>query len=401
MVQGEYSSTYKKLIYATVGENPLRTTQTYQQHLETVSITGKPSFGVKGPTTLSKLIRIPENIPFDPMHLLYLGINKSFLNAIIKHKLVNLEIMSSVIERIKVPHYFRRKPRNFLTEYGLWKAQEHRHFLLYFAPIVLDGVRRMCPTEKSNHLFRLYYLLSTAIYLLYGEKIQDSDITASEICLREFHLRIIDLFGESIKTITLHALQHLPEQVKKFGPLHCVSAMPFENFNRQLKMSVTGTRGAASTMVYRYLNFQSHLEKNNSASIPTVLGKSFPFQRFKIGSLVFHTFHHGKSLLSASYFAFLATSAVFVKIKSINFISDQYFSVVCRSYKCKPLKSVTDCSDMPSSVSDTLLQKSPFYILTKGAISEYCPTEFSHHAIITQCSGLLYGVKILNSFEHE
>lgn len=157
MVEGEYSRTFRKLIYSPVDENQPRTSENYQQHLQTASATGSPVFGVKGPTVLSSLLRIPEDVPFDPMHLLYIGINKALLNAIIKYHLLDIESVSSIIERVKVPHYFRRKPRNLDTEFSLWKAQEHRHFLLYFSPFVLFSTNKLDATENSHHLFLLYH----------------------------------------------------------------------------------------------------------------------------------------------------------------------------------------------------------------------------------------------------
>jgi len=107
-VKGEYSSECRKVIFPILEDYPLRTSETYRHHLHIASTTGNPAFGIKGATKLSDLLRIPEQVPFDPMHLLYLGINKSLLNAILKCISVDLDILSATIDQIKVPHYFRR-----------------------------------------------------------------------------------------------------------------------------------------------------------------------------------------------------------------------------------------------------------------------------------------------------
>ena len=102
--------------------------------------------------------------------------------------------------------------------------------------------------------------------------------------------------------MTLHALQHLPDQVRKFGPLHRVSAMPFENLNRQLKRSITGTHGSAAQMVHRYISTQATICVEERISlVPTVLGKVARYKRFKVCDLVFHATDHGKRLKCASY----------------------------------------------------------------------------------------------------
>lgn len=243
LVQGIYRHDFKKVIFPVQENNAIRDRGTYTEHLSIAKSTGSPSFGIKGPSKLSEILDIPNSIVFDSMHLLYLGVNKSFLGAIIKRKLVNEFLLSSFTENVRVPHYFRRRPRNLATEFSLWKAQEHRIFLLYYAPFVFQCVRDGSSNHNSEMIFVLYYLLSTGVYLLYKENISRRDIEVAELCIKNFQRELINLFGESVKTITLHALQHIPEQTRRFGPLHCVSAMAFENLNRELKRSVTGTRG--------------------------------------------------------------------------------------------------------------------------------------------------------------
>jgi len=404
MVEGQYHRDFRKVVYSIEDDIPLRTSETYRRHLETAADSGRPVYGIKGPSGLSDILRIPDQIPFDPMHLLYIGINKSLLNAIMKYKLANMETLSSFIDAIKVPHYFRRKPRRFMTEYGLWKAQEHRHFLLFFAPFVFLDAFRNSLNDDTKQLYYLFHLLSTAVYLLYGENISESDICAAEICIGEFQRRLVVVFGESVKTVTLHALRHLPAQVRNFGPLSGVSAMPFENLNRQLKQSVTGTRGTAAAMVHRYLLFQSVSEKKVSyTNVPQVLGNSQPFKRFRVGHLVFHTFDYGRTLKSASYFAYLSDLKRFVKVRGINFHSHTDFSIVCRNYDCTALSNMSDLLHLPQQVFRTLRCKSPFFILTKGDVEAYAPSIFSHHALIIKLrnSPQHGGVKILNTFEHD
>lgn len=228
----------------------LRTSETYESNLRTAVSTGAPAFGIKGTTKLTNFLKIPEGIPFDPMHLLYLGVNKSFLSAIIKYKLVDCLSLATFVDRLSVPHYFRRKPRNILNELCLWKAQEHRVFHLYYAPMVFFCISEKLRDHYSKMVFKIYYFLSTAVYLLSEDEMTNGKITDSEICIDEFQCGLIDLLGDSVKTITLHCLQHLPEQVRRFGLLPTVSAMPFENLNRQLKRNLTGTRGCAEQIVH-------------------------------------------------------------------------------------------------------------------------------------------------------
>lgn len=369
-----------------------------RRHIVAAEQSSSPSHGVKGSTKLSDILSIPEGIPFDPMHLIYLGAQKSFLSAIIECKLVNLTTLSALIDNLKVPHYFRRRPRN-VTEYKLWKAQEHRIFVLYFAPCLF--LHLIEPSyEYSEAVFALYCFLSTAIYLMYKEEIVEQDLQDAEACIYAYQAGLIQLFGESVQTVTLHALQHLPDQVRKFGPLHGVSAMPFENLNRQLKRSITGTRGSAAQMVNRYLMSVSSpvsLLYEKSSCEPIILGKTPPFKRFKVGDLVFHTFAHGKMLKCASYYAFLSSRKIFVKIKSFT-LSGNNFGIMCRLYISHSL-SFVNISE--TNVREALIRNAPIVRLFKSDIATISPEEFTHHAIIIKHGSMVHGVKIINSYEHE
>ena len=78
---------------------------------------------------------------------------------------------------------------------------------------------------------------------------------------------------------------------------------------------VACTCNSAASMVYRYLNFQSHSVETCDKSVPSVIGKSLPYKRFKNSFLTFHTFDYGRRMKCASYFAYLSGRQKFVKIK--------------------------------------------------------------------------------------
>ena len=182
LVKGEYSPDHKKVVFP-CGERIIhRSESTYRRHLHASQVTNSPSFGIKGGTKLFELLVIPTDLPFDPMHLLYLGVNKSFLSAICKYKLVEVETLSCLIDHVKVPHYFRRQPRRLLTEMQLWKAQEHRIFLLYLAPLIVSCLIQST-REHSGTVFLLYYLLSSAVYLMYKEDICEQDLHDATACI--------------------------------------------------------------------------------------------------------------------------------------------------------------------------------------------------------------------------
>ncbi len=67
------------------------------------------------------------------------------------------------------------------------------------------------------------------------------------------------LYEKELVVYNVHGLVHLPDDVKKFGPLDTFSAFPFENFVGQLKRLVREPQGTLQQVV-RILRL---LEKRN------------------------------------------------------------------------------------------------------------------------------------------
>ena len=62
--------------------------------------------------------------------------------------------------------------------------------------------------------------------------------------LNEFVSQFSHLYGEKHMSCNLHLLLHLPEVVKRFGPLWVTSCFLFENMNEVLKRLVHSTKYA-------------------------------------------------------------------------------------------------------------------------------------------------------------
>lgn len=95
--------------------------------------------------------------------------------------------------------------------------------------------------------------------------VSECDVASSKLILAKFRSLSFELFGESIQTMTFHALGHLPDQIKMFGALWSVSASIFENAYRHLKKHVTGTRNPAQLIVKRFIS-QKLSSKNDATS---------------------------------------------------------------------------------------------------------------------------------------
>ena len=84
---------------------------------------------------------------------------------------------------------------------------------------------KVLPDDYYYHV--LIYI--TFIRLLTMNKINKNDIVSSQNLINHFCKRFKCLYGLEHLTYKLHTHLHLPAQVVNFGPLHEVSAFPFES----------------------------------------------------------------------------------------------------------------------------------------------------------------------------
>ena len=100
------------------------------------------------------------------------------------------------------------------------------------------------------HLSRL----SFGIRLLL-ESSAAENVRIADHLLTQFGSEIVAIHdgNERIETINVQCLKHLPDQVKRFGPLFCYSAMSFESANRMLGDNFSGSNSECEIICRRIL----------------------------------------------------------------------------------------------------------------------------------------------------
>ncbi|XP_051173360.1 uncharacterized protein LOC127289463 isoform X2 [Leptopilina boulardi] len=125
----------------------------------------------KGRTPLADIIRLVTDVPFERMHLVYLGAVKKILSAKIDgqfgHRSLQarlLNILDSRMIQLKMycPSEFNRRP-NEISAFKNFKATEYRQFLLYTSPAVLQNV-------FSDEYYTHFMMLNCNIHLLVSEE---------------------------------------------------------------------------------------------------------------------------------------------------------------------------------------------------------------------------------------
>lgn len=186
----------------------------------------------KGPSPLPGLGILPvSRVPFDIMHLVYLGVTLRILEAWIDRKFDDrvalskncIQELSSRFLKLKntCPQEFARRPRT-LTKFHKFKATELRHFLLYAAPVILCGI-------LSSELYIHFLYFHIAMRILTSPKHKIKDLNIAEASLKCFVKYSSDFYTPAFVSYNVHALLHLADDARVCGPLENCSAFVYEN----------------------------------------------------------------------------------------------------------------------------------------------------------------------------
>jgi len=184
----------------------------------------------KGRSPLEDLgIPIVTRVPFEIMHLVYLGVTVRLLSAWYDGKFGYagklrssvLNEMSSRYEELNkfCPNEFAR-PRS-LAKFSKFKATELRHFLLYAAPIISLGI--------LSEEFYFHLLLLNVMRIVTSIKCSRRQLETAEKYLQMFVKHAEYLYTASFVSYNVHGLQHLVDDVKELGHLENCSVFVYEN----------------------------------------------------------------------------------------------------------------------------------------------------------------------------
>ena len=207
--------------------------------------------GVKGKSAFACLLSgLPLTAPVDYMHCVLSGVFPELLKLCWKNISSRDQLqIDEVVSNFNCPREmisYSRKIR-LLSEVGQFKANEFFNWLFYISvPMFLD----LLPSKIYSHLCNLVF----GIRLLL-ESSEESQVTRAEELLNNFCRDIVEIHDgqEKIETINVHSLRHLSDQVRRFGPLYCYSALSFESANRTLGEVFTGANSECEVICRRFL----------------------------------------------------------------------------------------------------------------------------------------------------
>lgn len=216
--------------------------------------------GVKGPSALALLhfFDLDKGFVVDSMHNSYLGIMKSHTGTLLTSFQLPYYVgsprkLSIIIGRlcgICPPSCLTRTPRT-IDDWKIWKASEWRSWLIFYAPVCLDGV---LPENYIAHIA----LFSEAIFLLLQKSVSFTDVQTANRYLSIYMCKTEEYFGETAMLYNVHLLTHLCRGVLNYGPLWTHSAFSFEGENRHFMQMNTSPAFISQQLARRYSIFSRY-----------------------------------------------------------------------------------------------------------------------------------------------
>lgn len=173
--------------------------------------------GVKGPTFLMYLnfFNLISNVIVDPMHCIFLGVIRQYMDILItsvgeefyigSRKI--LEKINKRINNIHPPSCIQRPPRSLFHRFK-YKAKEWLIFLMYYSLPCLKGI---IPEKYINHLS----MLVRAVNILTSDSISPDSLDEAEKLLLDFVVLFQEYFGKKHMSFNIHSLLHVVQWYEK------------------------------------------------------------------------------------------------------------------------------------------------------------------------------------------
>lgn len=197
---------------------------------------------IKGKSPLLALeVGLVSQFVLDPMHLIYQGIMRRLLllywiEGKRPYKISKLSIskISNLLLLVKkhTPVDFHRKIRP-LNDVKRWKALEFRFFLLYCGPLVLKNI-------LEEEYYQHFLLLHCAVFIFNNEYLLNKYFLVAKEAIDKFVRCCPRLYDKFFVTYNVHSLNHLHEDVARYGQLENFSCFGFENYLGKLKSRIRG-----------------------------------------------------------------------------------------------------------------------------------------------------------------
>ena len=193
--------------------------------------------GIKGRSLLLNQpnFNILEDLTCEYMHLVCLGVVKRLTELtykvgenrerVTKRKLSDPKVFNDLIRFIQLAREFSRRCRNM--DFGVMKASEFRNLILFFFPIVLEGIEDEFEDEKKVWLHLVYMVRACVIP---NNEFENVNKDLVQCACKIFYTLFEKCFGQKNCSYSIHVAPSHLLQIRGDMPLTFRSAFKFESF---------------------------------------------------------------------------------------------------------------------------------------------------------------------------
>lgn len=235
-------------------KDKMRTDASMRQYASEAEHEGEPVMGMTRSTVIFFLafFKFPAGFAVDYMHAVCSGFVRATARMWFRHKRafpyslgLSIPTVDARLNRLRLVQEMPRLPRSVdLMKY--WKSSEWRNWLLYLSPVVLHGVLNVVYYQNWMKFVRI-------MHILLGDSVASDQLRSLQKDMFSFLQEYEGLYGEGRITFNAHALLHLVDCVREWGPLWNVSAYSYEGVNGRLVRLVNGTRHAHLQIAEKFL----------------------------------------------------------------------------------------------------------------------------------------------------
>ena len=138
----------------------------------------------------------------------------------------------------------------------------------------------MKPVLKPE-LYDNFAILCVAIRLLLTPT--EKNIDTAQILLENFVKDFTQIYGAHSVVYNIHALVHLPSEVRKHGSLELFSAFPFENFLGQIKSLIRGSKHVMQQIICRVQELNALIQPNDPPALYPLLRQHHAYGPLPVG----------------------------------------------------------------------------------------------------------------------
>ena len=224
----------------------------------------------------------PRMLIVDPMHNLFLGTAKHFLQRILIDRYVSNECewekIQSRVDSLIVPPGIGRIPFKIKSGFSSFTADQWKNWTIYYSLIAMHDL-----IEKSDLECWRHFVL--ACRFLCCKSLSKEQLKLADMLLMQFCKRTERMYGKEVITPNMHMHGHLKECVEDYGPLHSFWLYAFERYNGILEGIPNNNRSIECQLMNRFIEDNQAISSDETvlSNIPESLAPHFSM--IKLSSL--------------------------------------------------------------------------------------------------------------------